>query len=167
VIPVCILAVVVAVAAVGFGALLAGRSKSDATTPSPASTQSSEAKKKQSPVSKWVAENQSKNDRLAKSISAVGAADVAGPYTGTLRSECQELRDASRAVAKGLPTPNAALTNALREANDEFERAAQECIAGVDGRDPAAIDRFRSDFGAGQGHVGVAGYIVQSIGKPA
>jgi hypothetical protein len=123
--------------------------------------------KKQSPVSTWTAENQSKSERLAKSITAAGASDVAGPYSSTLRSDCQELGDASRAVADGLPAPNAALTKALRAATDAFDTAAQECTSGVDRRDPAALDRFRSDFGAGQKQFAVVGYIVQRINEGA
>jgi hypothetical protein len=165
VVPLSLLAVVVAVAAVGLGALLAGKSKSGATTQSPASTQSPVSTKKQSPLSKWTAENQSKSERLAKSITAVAASDVAGPYTSTLPSDCQELGDASRAVAVRLPAPNAALTDALRAAIDAFDRAAQECITGVDRRDPAALDRFRSDFETGQKQIAVVGYIVQRINK--
>jgi len=58
------------------------------------------------------------------------------------------------------------LTNAVRGATDAFARAAQECITGVDGKDSAALDRFRSDLDNGQKQVGVAGYITQKAGKP-
>jgi hypothetical protein len=160
-----ILAVVVAAAAVGFGALLGGKSKSSATTQSPASTQSPDSNKKQSRVSKWVGENQSKSERLAKAMKAAGAADVAGPHISALRSACQDLGHASRAAADGLPAPNAALTDAFRAAFDDFERAVQECMTGVDRGDPAALGRFKSDFEAGQKQIGAAAYIVQGNKK--
>jgi hypothetical protein len=164
-VPLSILAAVVAVAAVGFGALLGGKSKSGATTQAPESTQSPVSKKEQSPVSKWAAENQSKTERLGKSIKATEAADVAGPNTSALRSACQELGDASRAVADGLPAPNAPLTDALRLAIDDFDRAAQDCLTGVDGADPAARDRFRSGLQAGEKQIAVAGYITRGANK--
>jgi hypothetical protein len=166
-----ILALILAVAAVGFGALLGGKSKSGATTQSPASSQSpvpnkqSAASKKQSPVSKWAAKNRSKIERLPKSLKATADADVAGPNTSALRSACQELADASRAAAAVLPAPNAALTDALRGAVDDFDKAAQECITGVDSADPATRDRFRSDLKAGQNQIGVAAYILQRFNK--
>jgi hypothetical protein len=138
--------------------------KSGATTQSPASTQSPESNKKQSPVSRWVAENQSKSDRMAKAMTAAET-HAAGPDRGALRSDCQELGDASRAAAGGLPTPNGSLTDALRGAFDNFDRAAQECMTGVDSADSAALDRFKSDFDAGQKQIGVAAYIVQRFNK--
>jgi hypothetical protein len=164
-IPLSILAVVVAVAAIGFGALLGGKSKSGATAQAPESTQSPVSKKKQSPVSKWAAENQSKTERLEKAIKATEAADVAGPNTSALRSACQELGDASRAVADGLPAPNAALTDAVRVAIEDFDRAAQDCLTGVDSADPTARDRFRSGLQAGQKQIAVAGYITRGVNK--
>jgi negative regulator of sigma E activity len=160
-----ILAIVVAAAAVGFGALLGGKSKSSATTQSPASAQSPGSKKEQPPVSKWAAENQSKSDRLRKSIKAAAAAGMAGPNTSARRSACQELGDASKAAADTLPTPNAALTDALRAAIDDFDRAAQECMTGVERGDSAALGRFTSDLEAGQKQIGVAAYIVQGFNK--
>jgi hypothetical protein len=165
VVPLGILAVVAAIAAVSFGAFLGGKSKSGATAQPTASTQSQASKGKQTPVSKWAHENKSKNGRLATSIKAVAAADVADPYTSTLRSACQEMADASRAVAGGLPTPNAALTNTIRSATDSFNRAAQECITGIDGRDPAALDRFRSELDAGQKQTAAMAYILQRFEK--
>ena len=160
------LAVVVAAAAVGFGALLGGKSKSSATTQSPASTtQSPESNKKQSPVSKWTAANKAKTERLAKAMKAAEAADVAGPNIRSLRSACQDLGHASRAAGDGLPAPNAALTDALRVAFDDFERAVQECMTGVDRGDPAALGRFKSDFEAGQKQLGAAAYIVSGVNK--
>jgi negative regulator of sigma E activity len=165
VVPLSILAVVVAVAAVGFGAVLGGKSNSGATTQAPASTESPVSKKKQSPVSKWAAENQSKADRLAKSIKAAAAAGVAGPNTSARRSACQELGDASRAAADGLPAPNPALTDAFRAAIDDFDRAAEECMTGVERGDSAALGRFTSDLEAGQKQIAVAAYIVQGFNK--
>ena len=165
VVPLSILAVVVAAASVGFGALLGGKSKSSATTQSPASTQSPESKKKQSPVSKWAAENQSKSKRLGKAMKAAEAVEVAGPNTSARRSICRELGDASKAAADTLPAPNAALTNALRAAFDDVDRAAQECTTAVERGDSAALGRFTSDFEAGQKQIGVAAYIVQAFDK--
>ena len=165
VVPLGILAVVAAIAAVSFGAFLGGKSKSGATAQPTASTQSQTSRGKQTQVSKWAAENQSKSERLSTSIKAVAAADVADPYTGTLRSACQEMAEASRAVAGGLPTPNATLTNTMRSATDSFNRAAQECMTGVDGRDPAALDQFRSELDAGQKQITVVAYILQRFEK--
>jgi hypothetical protein len=175
VVPVIILAIVLAAAALGVGAVLGGKSNSSATTQSPGSAQSpaqsaapnkqSAASKKQSPVSKWADKNGSKIQGLAKSMKATADADVAAPNTGALRSACQELGGASRAAAGVLPTPNASLTDALRGAIDHFDRAAQECITGVDGGNPAARDQFRSDLGAGQNQVGVAAYILERFHK--
>jgi hypothetical protein len=112
-----------------------------------------------------VAENQSKSKTLTKAMKAAEAADVAGPNTSARRSACQELGDASKAAADGLPTPNASLTDALRAAFDNFDRAAQECMTGVERGDPAALGRFKSDFEAGQKQIGVAAYIVQRFNK--
>jgi cell division septum initiation protein DivIVA len=171
VVPVIILAIVLAAAALGVGAVLGGKSKSSATTQSPGSSQpqapnkQSAASKKQSQVSKWANKNGSKIQGLAKSMKATADADVAAPNTGALRSACQGLRDATRAAAGVLPAPNATLTNALRGAIDHFDRAAQECITGVDGENPAARDQFRSDLGAGQNQVGVAAYILERFDK--
>jgi hypothetical protein len=165
VVPLSILAVILAAAAVGFGALLGGKSKSGATAQSPASSQSSESMK-QSPVSKWADKNKSKSDRLAKAMNATLDAEVSGSDPpSALRSACQELGDANRAAAGALPAPNAALTDALRVAFDAFGRAAQECITGVDSADPAARDRFRTDLQAGQQQIGVAGYMAQALSK--
>ena len=171
VVPLSILAVVVAVAAVGFGALLGGRSKSGASTQSHASSQSpvpnkqSAASKKQSPVAKWSKENGSKIQSLAISMQATASADVASPNSSALRARCQELGDSSKAAAGVLPAPNAALTNALRAATDAFEKAAQECITGVDSADPAARDRFRTDLKDGQTQVGTAASMIQQANK--
>ena len=112
-----------------------------------------------------MAENQSKSERLAKAMKAAEAADVAGPNTKALRSACQDLGHASRASADGLPAPNAALTDALRGAFDDFDRAVQECMTGVDSADPAALGRFKSDLDAGQKQIGVAAYTVQLSNK--
>lgn len=160
-----ILAVIVAVAAVGFGALLGGKSNSGATAQSPASTQSPASKKKLSSVPKWIADNSSKIEALTKSMQAAQATDVASPGTSMQRSDCQQMGDASRAVANALPTPNPALTNALRGATDAFDRAAQQCIAGVDRKDPAALDQFRTEFGAGQKQMDLMTYIVGRFNK--
>jgi hypothetical protein len=157
------LIILVAVAAVGVGALLGGRSKSGASTHSPASTQSPASKKKQTPISKWAAKNQAKTNRLAKSITAADK-DAAGPNTSALRSDCQELGDASKAVANALPAPAAQLTDAVRAATDGFNRAAQECITGVDSGNPATLDQFRSDLGAGQKQMAVVNYILGRFG---
>jgi len=166
VVPLGVLAIVIAAAAVGLGALLGGKSETGATTQSPKSTPGSESNKKQSSVAKWTTANQSKSESLSKAIQVVAAADVAGPYTAALRSGCQELKDASGAFAGALPAPNTSLNKAVREATDAFDRAAKECITGVDARDSAAIDRFRSDLGDGQKQIGVASYIISRFNQP-
>ena len=102
---------------------------------------------------------------LAKAVKAAEAANVAAPNTKALRSACQGLGHASKASADGLPAPNAALTDALREAFDDLDRAVQECMTGVDGADPAALGRFKSDLDAGQKQIGVAAYMVQLSNK--